>query len=207
MTVDPARAAGRVEHQGKTYYFCSKGCAEKFTANPDQYLSGAAHAAPMTLHLAHHPSTIDASAESRRRGVGPVVKLVELGFEAFDDDVEVSPESVLDSRQIGFGGGRQSHTRVSWHRLEPHTRVLLRRLEPQTRVSWRRLEPPNRVWSRLQDPTNRVLSRTRERPNRVSWRGDPDRSCPQNRAAFYHRRCTRRSVELTPEFRMNSARQ
>ena len=40
MTVDPARAAGQVEHEGTTYYFCSKGCAAKFTADPKKYLSG-----------------------------------------------------------------------------------------------------------------------------------------------------------------------
>src|SRR5207245_7370848 len=40
MTVDPARAAGQVEHEGTTYYFCSKGCAAKFTADPKRYLSG-----------------------------------------------------------------------------------------------------------------------------------------------------------------------
>src|SRR3954468_17249458 len=26
MTVDPAKAAGQFEHNGTTYYFCSKGC-------------------------------------------------------------------------------------------------------------------------------------------------------------------------------------
>src|SRR2546423_11244098 len=56
MTVDPARAAGRVEHQGKTYYFCSKGCAEKFTANPERYLSSTPHLTPMTLHSARRPA-------------------------------------------------------------------------------------------------------------------------------------------------------
>ena len=40
MTVDPARAAGHVEHQGQTYYFCSKGCVATFTADPERYLSG-----------------------------------------------------------------------------------------------------------------------------------------------------------------------
>src|SRR4051812_7670542 len=41
MMVDPDRAAGHVEHLGTTYHFCSKGCAAKFTADPDKYLSGA----------------------------------------------------------------------------------------------------------------------------------------------------------------------
>ena len=40
MMVDPDRAAGHVEHAGTTYYFCSKGCVAKFTADPEKYLSG-----------------------------------------------------------------------------------------------------------------------------------------------------------------------
>jgi P-type Cu+ transporter len=38
MTVDPARAAARREHAGETYVFCSKGCAQKFEAAPQNYL-------------------------------------------------------------------------------------------------------------------------------------------------------------------------
>ncbi len=41
MTVDPDRAAGHVDHDGTTYYFCSKGCVAKFAADPEKYLSGA----------------------------------------------------------------------------------------------------------------------------------------------------------------------
>jgi Cu+-exporting ATPase len=40
MTVDPARAAGHVDHNGTTYYFCSRGCVAKFTADAERYLSG-----------------------------------------------------------------------------------------------------------------------------------------------------------------------
>src|SRR5271169_6820098 len=36
MTVDPSRAAAKVEHGGKTWYFCSKGCAEKFRKEPER---------------------------------------------------------------------------------------------------------------------------------------------------------------------------
>jgi Cu+-exporting ATPase len=38
MTVDPQRSAGAVEHRGQKYYFCSKGCAAKFEADPAKYL-------------------------------------------------------------------------------------------------------------------------------------------------------------------------
>jgi Cu+-exporting ATPase len=39
MTVDPARAAATAEHAGQTHYFCSRGCAAKFRADPAKYLS------------------------------------------------------------------------------------------------------------------------------------------------------------------------
>ena len=38
MQVDPAKAAGSSEYQGKTYYFCSKPCKAKFDANPGQFV-------------------------------------------------------------------------------------------------------------------------------------------------------------------------
>jgi len=45
MTVDPAKAAATVQHRGRTYYFCAKGCAQRFSANPEKYLSAAPSAA------------------------------------------------------------------------------------------------------------------------------------------------------------------
>ena len=38
MKVDPAKAAGTEEYKGDTYYFCGKGCAAKFHADPEKYL-------------------------------------------------------------------------------------------------------------------------------------------------------------------------
>jgi len=39
MTVDPARARGRAEYNGKAYYFCCTGCETKFKADPEKYLA------------------------------------------------------------------------------------------------------------------------------------------------------------------------
>jgi len=39
MMVASEKAAGKVEHGGKTYYFCSKGCAERFSHEPDKFLA------------------------------------------------------------------------------------------------------------------------------------------------------------------------
>ncbi len=44
MTVDPARARAKYEHEGKMYYFCCPHCLEKFRADPQKYL------APPQLH-------------------------------------------------------------------------------------------------------------------------------------------------------------
>ncbi|MCI0617419.1 YHS domain-containing protein, partial [bacterium] len=38
MKVDPSSAAASVEFEGETYYFCSKGCAKKFSQNPASFL-------------------------------------------------------------------------------------------------------------------------------------------------------------------------
>lgn len=39
MTVNPERAAGKFEYEGKTYYFCSQHCLHKFSANPESYIN------------------------------------------------------------------------------------------------------------------------------------------------------------------------
>ena len=36
MSVEPASAAAKAEHKGKTYYFCSQHCAHAFTADPER---------------------------------------------------------------------------------------------------------------------------------------------------------------------------
>src|SRR5918995_794721 len=42
MTVDPGSAAAKHEYNGKTYYFCSHHCAQKFKEDPEKWL----HAQP-----------------------------------------------------------------------------------------------------------------------------------------------------------------
>ncbi len=42
MEIDPSTAAGSVEHEGKTYYFCNPVCQERFAADPAGYLNDAA---------------------------------------------------------------------------------------------------------------------------------------------------------------------
>jgi adenylate cyclase len=38
MAVEPGESAGQLRHQGKTYFFCSFACAEKFAREPRSYV-------------------------------------------------------------------------------------------------------------------------------------------------------------------------
>jgi Cu+-exporting ATPase len=78
MMVDPDRAAGHVDHNGKTYHFCSKGCVAKFSADPEKYLSGKRepmhHGPVMQLGglkrpvVISHPSPVSSQSGSEPRG-------------------------------------------------------------------------------------------------------------------------------------------
>jgi P-type Cu+ transporter len=41
MLVDPQKAALKAEHEGKTYYFCSRSCAERFEKEPEKFMAAA----------------------------------------------------------------------------------------------------------------------------------------------------------------------
>ena len=38
MDVNPATAAGTLEHGGRTYAFCGQGCLDRFRAAPEEFL-------------------------------------------------------------------------------------------------------------------------------------------------------------------------
>ncbi|MCP9440150.1 MAG: heavy metal translocating P-type ATPase [Nitrospira sp.] len=63
MTVDPARAAGRYDYKGTTYYFCAGSCLERFRADPEAAL----RRKPLTLVAA--PSAPSPSASPARRSL------------------------------------------------------------------------------------------------------------------------------------------
>jgi len=39
MQVDEKKAKFRVQHEGRTYYFCSEGCMHRFQENPQKYVA------------------------------------------------------------------------------------------------------------------------------------------------------------------------
>src|SRR5215469_7388675 len=63
MSVDPAKAAGRVEHNGQVYYFCSKRCADRFEQDPHRFLAAPGKAAGHQHGHAHATAHISLHAE------------------------------------------------------------------------------------------------------------------------------------------------
>ncbi len=51
MKVDPAKAAGKFEYKGETYYFCNPNCHRKFSADPETYLNKTPHLMEMLAPL------------------------------------------------------------------------------------------------------------------------------------------------------------
>ena len=58
MQVEPAQAAGKLEHGGKSYFFCSGHCLEAFRKEPERYVGHAGHA-----HAAAKPAPAPAGAQ------------------------------------------------------------------------------------------------------------------------------------------------
>src|SRR5580698_6638096 len=84
MTVDPATAKQRLEHAGKSYYFCGASCAQKFKADPEKFLTNSRSANPsLAPGVPANPATTIASrtdyvcpmcAEVREHKPGPCPK-------------------------------------------------------------------------------------------------------------------------------------
>jgi P-type Cu+ transporter len=75
MMVDPQKAAGKVEHAGKTYVFCSPRCKERFEKEPGKFL-----AAPGTAGMEHaHLTTPPASAQNIRYTCPMHPEIVHIG--------------------------------------------------------------------------------------------------------------------------------
>ncbi|HET8726042.1 MAG TPA: heavy metal translocating P-type ATPase [Alphaproteobacteria bacterium] len=101
MEVDPHTADHRAIWHGQTYYFCSAGCREKFTAEPERYLTGresAEDVPPGTVYTCPmHP-------EVRQVGPGscPICGMA-LEPEVVTLDEGPSPELVDMRRRLRIG--------------------------------------------------------------------------------------------------------
>ena len=125
MSVDPAKAAGKVEHAGKTYYFCSTRCADRFTKEPTKFLTtpgiagmehshashlaGSEHAKPATFTSADSAAPARSNArytcpmhpEIVRFGPG-TCPICGMALEPMDVFAEVEADPEYDSMRLRF---------------------------------------------------------------------------------------------------------
>jgi Cu+-exporting ATPase len=66
MMVVPEKAAAKIEHAGKNYYFCSKGCAERFSREPERFLTG-----PASVGMHHAPDSVEHGTVKRSASAVP----------------------------------------------------------------------------------------------------------------------------------------
>jgi Cu+-exporting ATPase len=113
MTVVPEKAVGQVGHAGKKYYFCSKGCAEKFSNEPEKFLS--VPETPGTEHShAHHgqAAPVPPNAKTARYTCPMHPEIVQIGpgscpkcgmaLEPMDVFAEVEADPEYESMRLRF---------------------------------------------------------------------------------------------------------
>ena len=91
MTVDPASAKHRVDHDGTSYCFCSAGCRTKFMADPTRYLAPKAEPAPA------RPGTLftcPMHPQVRQEGAGSC-PICGMALEPLEVTAEVGPNHEL----------------------------------------------------------------------------------------------------------------
>jgi P-type Cu+ transporter len=77
MTVDPRTAAGSHTHGGRTYWFCSTGCLERFRADPERYLMSGpdaqahSHAPAASARAGDYTCPMDPEVRQDRPGACP----------------------------------------------------------------------------------------------------------------------------------------
>jgi Cu+-exporting ATPase len=70
MTIDPAEAAGHLDYNGATYYFCHQSCLERFRAAPEEFLNPALRAPAAAPGAADAEYTCPMDPEVRQLGPG-----------------------------------------------------------------------------------------------------------------------------------------
>jgi Cu+-exporting ATPase len=99
MTVTPAGAAGRVEYEGHTYYFCGLSCVKRFQADPAKYLNPAPSAPQVAVAGAEYTCPMHPEIVQDHPGSCPICGMaLEPRTVTMDDGP--NPELVDMSRRL-----------------------------------------------------------------------------------------------------------
>ena len=90
MMVVPEKAAGKIEHAGKTYYFCSQSCAERFSQDPGKFLATSGTAGMEHSPAPAGPRAIEDTAAAASRAA-PEEKKIRYTCPMHPEVVQVGP--------------------------------------------------------------------------------------------------------------------
>src|SRR5579862_8900418 len=65
MNVEPEKAAAKVEHGGKSYYFCSAGCGKRFEKEPEKFLAAPGTGGMERSHAHKHEQVATPPADTQ----------------------------------------------------------------------------------------------------------------------------------------------
>src|ERR1700682_2081605 len=114
MSVDPQKAAAKVEYAGKTYYFCAPGCARRFEKEPQKYLVANAQTKTSTAGRDAKATLVGISSTSAGAATGAAVGRASstLAHEHdgaaplppanSDPDSRILPADAVASRQVRY---------------------------------------------------------------------------------------------------------
>ena len=100
MKVETGKAAATAEHAGKTYYFCCAGCAKKFEAEPEKYLSKKAETAAAAQVVGGGKMTLPVLTQAK---VGAGLPIVGSAARVKDPvcGMMVDPQKAATKREYG----------------------------------------------------------------------------------------------------------
>jgi Cu+-exporting ATPase len=110
MMVDPQKGAGKVEHGGETYFFCSTRCAERFQKEPEKFLIAPGSAGmkqapgekipvPFAAKGVRYTCPMDPEIVQRGPGTCPICG---MALEPMDVVAEEQPDSEYESMRKRF---------------------------------------------------------------------------------------------------------
>src|ERR1700692_4402087 len=68
MTVDPSKSDAKQEFRGTTYYFCSRGCAARFSKEPEKFLAAPGSSGMESAHSGDTARGLDAGVQGPAAG-------------------------------------------------------------------------------------------------------------------------------------------
>ena len=96
MNVNPATTKTKIEHEGRTYYFCCEGCAQKFQADPQKYLAASTTPKPVPM--------VPVMATSGAKPTNPSLAVLREGPKEKDPVCGMVVDATKPAGKVEYGG-------------------------------------------------------------------------------------------------------